>query len=546
MSFSDEDFEKLEHRIDTLFRDKIISTRSEGLVHLLFSQKFLRDADEIQDAITDGANDCGVDAVLIDRRSDQPVVHIVQSKLHESKRKASNPFKASALEKVCRFFEILRSPEVDLHKIANPRLVQKILEIRQVQTDDFPIYKTWLVSNGTPCLEHEIAPLRKQLAKNSIEIEEFHLHEFIEFCINKHSRRLQHVFRTREAGVLESGDTELYSVVGYISARELYDLLRDLSDERKMDFSLFDMNVRGFLGMNSSINQEIVKSAASRDNAKFSSLNNGITMIGTDVKVMKMTDQAKIGVKKLSIVNGAQTCSAIFDCMKDQFPDFQKFDKLSVLFRLFKTDDLDTIEKISLSTNSQNRIHPRDLRANDKFQVSLERELAKRGIKYFRKRGSSSQSEGDAHTLDALKAGQLLVSYVHLDPAGAKKQSDQIFQQWYGRIFGNVDVAKLVRAFELFRLIEEKQKYISDEIRIRGIGRIENTFVTYGGFHILTIAAVLETISNHRNDDELIEKAIKIIAEVLTEAGQPAFYSFFRNPEMTNQMIAKCAQLRLI
>lgn len=333
--------------------------------------------------------------------------------------------------------------------------------------------------------------------------------------------------------------------MGYISARELYGMLKDLRDERKMDYSLFNMNVRGFLGMESAINQEIFKSAASRNNSMFSSLNNGITIVGTDVRVMKTGDIPKVGVKQMSIVNGAQTCSAIFDCMKDQFPDFSKFERLSILFRLFKTDDPEIIEQIALSTNSQNRIQSRDLRANDKYQLELEEKLVAHGIDYIRKRGGRIHEKDDVGLqLDALKAGQLLLSYVHLDPAGAKRQSDHIFGEWYHKIFSSVDVDKLVRSYHLYLQIEEQQKFISDEIRIRGITRTDNTFVTYGGYHILALCGVLEG-HEFKDDAELIQQAIDIISETLSECGEPAYYSFFRNPDITRKMISKCSQLNL-
>tara|TARA_Y100000588_G_C14053994_1_gene838527 strand:- start:87 stop:1061 length:975 start_codon:yes stop_codon:yes gene_type:complete len=314
-----------------------------------------------------------------------------------------------------------------------------------------------------------------------------------------------------------------------------------------MDYSLFDMNVRSFLGTESSINKEIYKSASSPNNSHFSSLNNGITIVGTQVQVMKTTEPYKIGVKKMSIVNGAQTCSAIFDCMKDQYPDFSKFENLSVLFRLFKTDDPESIDRIAISTNSQNRIKPRDLKANDNYQIKLEAALDKKGIKYIRKRGDFGQSDEQEKQkkLDALTAGQLILSYVHHEPANAKRKSDSIFSDWYNKIFAGADVAKLIRAYELYNKIEDYQNFISDEVRIRGVSRTENTFVTYGGFHVLTLCSKLEEVHPDKTDHELIHSALDIIAECLREAGQPAYYTFFRDSNMTDKMIEKCYQLDL-
>lgn len=545
MTFDKESFDRLNSRVNALHKDGAFIDKSHGLIYLLLAQKFLLEPDEIKECLVDGGNDCGIDAIFIDRKPEQPVVHIIQSKQHNGVRNAGKPFKYTELDKINRFLEILKNNDLDLSKVVNPALEQKVLEIRDLQNRDFPAFKIWLISNGLPCVAHEIEPVVKSFAAREIRLEQFHLLEFVEFCLNSHSSRDQHVFRVREAGVVEMGDTELYSVVGYISARELYHILKDLRNERKMDHAIFDMNVRSFLGTESQINREIFKSASSPQNVHFSSLNNGITIIGTDVKVMRTAEPIKIGVKKMSIVNGAQTCSAIFDCMKDQYPDFSKFEKLSVLFRLFKTDDPKTIEQIAISTNSQNRIQPRDLRANDNFQLALEVQLGQKGIKYLRKRGSFEDHPDNEPTLDALKAGQLILSYVHLEPAQAKKQSDSIFSDWYNKIFASADVESLVRAYELYGKIEEFQKFIADEIRIRGISRTEDTFITYGGFHVLAICSALEKLYPAKTDDQLIRNSLDIIAEILLEVGQPAYYNFFRDSAMADRMIEKCSQPEL-
>lgn len=542
--FSKESFQKLNARISALSKDGTISRKSDGLIYLLLAQKFLQEPGDIKEALVDGGNDCGIDAIFIDRKPEKPVINIIQSKFHDSERKAKNPFKFSELQKILRFFDVLENADSVLSALVNPALEQKILEIRDIQKREFPIFKIWLISNGNPCVSHEIEPQLSRLKSKEISLEEFHLSEFIEFCINSHSARSQHVFYVKEAGVIERGDTELYSIVGYISARELYSILKDLRDERKMDYSLFDMNVRSFLGTDSPINKEIYKSASSPHNSLFSSLNNGITIVGTDVKVMKTATPYKIGVKKMSIVNGAQTCSAIFDSMKGHYPDFSNFENLAVLFRLFKTDDPSTIEQIAISTNSQNRIHPRDLKANDHYQISLENKLAEHGIKYVRKRGGFEENDNSEKQqyLDALKAGQLILSYVHYEPANAKRQSDMIFSDWYSKIFCNVDVQKLVRAYKLFSKIEEYQNFISDEVRIRGVLRTENTFVTYGGFHVLTLCSKLESMYPQNTDDELIRRALDIIAKCLLDVGQPAYYSFFRDNKMVDRIVEKCNQ----
>lgn len=546
-SFDPAQFSRLNSRVENLVADKLISHPSQSLVYLFLSHRFYREQFEIEESHTDGGNDCGVDAVYIDRRTEQPVVHLFQSKYFESERKARNAFKSSDAEKIIRFLEVLCDRDADLSKVANARLEQKILEIRDLQDRDFPDFKLWLVSNGQPCVPHELSPIRNALAKHDVSVEEFHLREYVEFCVDAHSTRTSHTFHARDAGVLEFGTSELRSFVGYISARQLYDLLKDIRDERKADYSLFDMNVRGFLGLDNPVNKEIFHTAASSDNRHFASLNNGITIVGTQCKIMRTgTDTPKVGVKRMSIVNGAQTCSAIFDAMKDFYPDFERFDRLSVLFRIFETDDPELIARIAVSTNNQNRINPRDLRANDDAQRRLERELKEHGIVYLRKRGQFATGTHEGRKLDALRAGQLILSYTHHDPARAKRDSDSIFTESYQKIFASASTDELVEALDWFDLIEEKKRFIQDEIRIRGAARTENTFVTYGAFHILMLCSLLGKNATGDHRVKIIEEAIGIICDQLREAGEPAYYSFFRDPKQTERLRSGANQPTLL
>ena len=350
--------------------------------------------------------------------------------------------------------------------------------------------------------------------------------------------------------MIEAGTSELRSVVGYISAKQLYDLIKDLRDERKVDYSVFNLNVRGFLGLDNAVNREIFRSATARENIHFSSFNNGITIVGSTVRVNRtISDRPKIGIKRMSIVNGAQTCHAIFEAMKDYYPKFDAFEHLSVLFRIFETDNPELISSIAISTNSQNRIMPRDLRANDESQVRLEGALLERGIRYRRKRSFSLEADedmGGMRSIDALKAGQIILSFLHQDPARAKRDSDSIFSEFYGKVFGDVDVDKLVDGIDWFELIEKRRQYIEDEVRIRGSHRAENTFVTYGVFHILMMCGIINGNAQGDEREAVIDEAIDLIANLLLDEGYPAYYSFFRDTKIAEKLRNSANEPKLI
>lgn len=495
------------------------------------------DVHAIEDCITDGGNDLGVDAIYITRSGERPEVHVIQSKCHTSTRKASNPFKISDARKFRDFLQAVKNRETDLSKVSNIVLAEKIQEIRKLQATDFPLFRCWLVSNGERCRLSDLDPLGTELSKFDAELSEFHLAEFYDFCVSGKSKRTDHSFFTCGQDVIEFGVSGARGVVGLISAKELYLLISDITEAERIDFGLFDSNIRGFLGSDNQINRQIYKSLSIKDNSRFWCLNNGITLTGSRFRVLRSTPTPKIGVKELRVVNGAQTCGALFQAINDYDHDYERFRDVAISFRLFETEEPQFVEDIAISSNSQNRVNARDLKTNHPYQFALEAELLKVGIRYIRKRGITDY-EGAAkdaqaiRAIDALKVGQVILSFMQGIPERAKRDSDAIFEDLYEKIFGSVDYEKLNLGICLYWLILERRDIVEDDIRLKGRHKVSNDFITYGVFHVLYACRVLIDRDHTAADDKerLVSDAIALVRAVVNEAGNPAPYIFFRKP----------------
>lgn len=79
-------------------------------------------------------------------------------------------------------------------------------------------------------------------------------------------------------------------------------------------------------------------------------------------------DDPKVKIENMQIVNGCQTATSLANALKDGLlqPDTK------VMLRIYETKDLELVDKIVLTTNNQNKITGRNLRANDKTQLDLE------------------------------------------------------------------------------------------------------------------------------------------------------------------------------
>lgn len=533
----EQDFHLLKQRQESVLRQGRMTNICETLIFLFLCHKFSAEDDGIQEAMTDGGNDLGIDAIYIDYRPVEPAIHIVQSKQYNSEPKSRNPFKVSGLDKTTKFFDVLKNRDLALEKVANFKLAEKIREIRDLMDQDFfPDFHIWLMSNGAPPLDHEVETTKKRLENDNVEVHDFHLSDFVNLCIDRRNMQEVRVFSAREDGVLKIDKFGLSGAMGLISAHELYKLTRMRSDPTKIDTSVFDLNVRGFLGFNGEINRDIYKTATSSKNKFFWALNNGITLVATDGKILTHNDQPKIQTKNLSIVNGAQTCAALFDAAAHYNFNFTIFKELSIPFRLYFTNDPSLIEQISISTNSQNRVNRRDLKANDEKQKDIAKSMKALGVTYVRKRGAVIEGDADK-VLDAMRAGQIILSYQLREPDKSKRESDHIFGRSYNKIFSAFEPTKMVRGMVLYNRILASRERVQDETKVTGQFRIEDRFVTYGSYHILALCGILEEQYSDLSDETLMKVAQKLIVRLHEKKGHPALYKFFRDKEVADELM---------
>ena len=117
----------------------------------------------------------------------------------------------------------------------------------------------------------------------------------------------------------------------------------------------------------------------------------------------------------MQIVNGCQTAMslALADQENNLAPDVR------VLVRIYETDDPDLVSQIVRTTNNQNKITNRNLRANDSVHIDMEKAFETRGFRYERK---PKQFDNEDIDLDKLftneSVAQWFLAVVLSNPAG--------------------------------------------------------------------------------------------------------------------------------
>jgi len=281
--------------------------------------------------------------------------------------------------------------------------------------------------------------------------------------------------------------------------------------------SLFGRNLRVPI-VNSRYNEGIRRVINNDDEInKFWYYNNGITAICDNFLVKAEDDDPEdrttVTVKRMQIVNGCQTCYAIYDVGYDWSIKKKPLDPLAsttVLFRLINvgSDERKSSElgqKIAKFTNSQTPITPRDLRATDPEQGRLKKKFSQQWGYFLEvKKGEWSRrlmqdrsmrtKYENPFNFDNEKAGQSFVSLWMNNPTLAKGGKKRIFENEsiYDSIYGfNVPVEGLLFSAQMLYLLDSWRrkrdyKYRSKKGSTSALLSREKV-LRHGNFYVLSI-----------------------------------------------------------
>lgn len=147
---------------------------------------------------------------------------------------------------------------------------------------------------------------------------------------------------------------------------------------------LFGQNLREALGKSKTFDG--MAKTIREEPEKFWFYNNGITILAEDYDTEEVEGTEKkiekIILKNFSIINGAQTTSALGRFLKEARMDLNQEDidclkKVYVLVRILKVNDAEFRSRIAIFNNTQNPITTRDMAANREEQLQLHNGLIK-------------------------------------------------------------------------------------------------------------------------------------------------------------------------
>ena len=464
----------------------------EAFLWLVISLLLDISPDQIEpEDIVDGGQDKQIDFIHIDDNQDKGYAEIL---LVQAKN--TDGFSSNAVIKIENGIDwIFERPIDDVKKLKNKSFRDKIEEIRQLRisygASNLSI-KVYHITNGNKSTlsDEYIEQSKKLLDKYSnlgfdtFIFDQLGAHELVELINESEKVKKQInisvpvIYDVNRASVMEFSQGDTKAFVCTISGEEL----AKLAATEPRD-AIFDLNVRPYYGSKGKVNRDISETCTGDDAPRFWFLNNGITMVCDHFDFTRDPDNPILKIDNAQIVNGCQTTVTIREAYEKNELD----NKVRILLRLYATDNSSLIDKITLTTNNQNKVTSRDLRANDAVQRDIEKLMFERfGYYYERKNKQHRNLSGPnkKKIVPSPKAAQAYLAIVRAKPANARGYLGAIWSDFYSEIFEHASVADLLVSYKIFQLCREKSLQIK---KLRSISTIKKESSVYGVFHIARV-----------------------------------------------------------
>ena len=384
----------------------------------------LRDMNETREDITDGADDKQIDAIVID--DEQTTVYIVQGKFIGSSHVDAEPLR-EVLSSWIQIRDLAR-----LQEVGNNKLKRKLSELAGALDDEYEIcFELITTSTLTHAAHEDLATFQKQLSELSesedvtatitlIDLDE--LRRRYDLALERENPVIKHTV------TLEAGKYLSMVVAGTQALIAAIPLKECIGIPGVKDGTLFQKNVRQSLGLNA-VNKGIKGTIYGDKHRDFFFFHNGITAICNEMRI----SDSKLELRGLSVVNGCQSLNTILSCSER----VKTLDDTYVLFRFYEIPQRDRADRISISTNSQSPVKPRDLRSNDKRVLSLQKLFEQKYPtgRLVTKRGDVPPAEKDKkYVLDLSDLGKYLISWHSQRPNMAYSEA-RIFDKYFEQLF---------------------------------------------------------------------------------------------------------------
>ncbi|EKF9139831.1 abortive phage resistance protein [Vibrio cholerae] len=457
--------------------DRTNQFRTRALAAYALTVEAFADIDEAASSITDGYGDNGIDAIYYDEAKHN--LWVVQSKFIQ---KFNGGIDTGDIDKFARGIKNLIN--ADFSKF-NDKIKSMQDEILSALDEPSVKIQILFAYTGKSLSKENLDPI-ELLLKEQNETEE--LFFFNDFNIDKayqglisgiDSAPINEDFLLSSWGYIEE---PLQSYYGQIAGSDLAALWE------KYNARLFTKNIRSFLGA-SSVNDDI-QNTIINEPENFIYFNNGITVLCESIKKKPQGGSAKnigsFACKGISIVNGAQTFGTIGNMAQNPDVDLSKVN-VFVKFISLEGSSPEFGERITIATNTQNKVDRKDFVSLDKEQERIKIELKLENVDYHYKRSRDKVIPNEQNYTFEEVAYSLACFWTDVDYSTlVKKQSGKLWedpqQTPYINLFNDrLSAVKILKTVKVYRYVSKVMDELSKKSfgRKRSINNYGNAFVTH-------------------------------------------------------------------
>jgi len=480
-------YDKIREQIQSDFFKQNFPNDGQRFVAWYLRNIHLRDMNETRDDITDGADDKQIDAIVID--NDKSIVYIIQGKFI-----SNGIVDAEPLREVLSSWMQLRDLE-RLQVVGNPRLQRKLSEVAQALNDEYEIcFELVTTATLTEAAKSDLETFQIELAKISENedwdatitlVDDAELTRRFELSIEADNPSINYTLDLSDCKYMVETIAGTQVVLAAVPLKDCI-LFPGIKDG-----SLFQKNVRQSLGTSNAVNKGIRQTILGDKHKDFFFFHNGITAICNKMEV----SGSKLRMNGLSVVNGCQSLNTILSCSEP----VKKLEDTFVMFRFYEIPQRERAERISINTNSQSAVKPRDLRSNDKRVLNLKRsfELKYPSGYFVTKRGEQAPAEKDKNfVLDLSDFGKYLIAW-HSQRPNISYGETKIFDKYFEILFKRDYKPENAQALNAW--MKEIVKTWTDKNPL-GLNETLLAMKAYAPYHQLYAISMCFAISNNMAD----------------------------------------------
>lgn len=244
----------------------------------------------------------------------------------------------------------------------------------------------------------------------------------------------------------------------YISLVKLGTYFKFITDDNLfLRKTFFDANVRDYQGHNS-VNSCIANTLESKGDEDFWWLNNGVTILSTDIKLIT---NKSLQIVNPEIVNGLQTSREIYNYFSEHREKVD-VDNRTILVRAIRPKSEEARDNIIFSTNNQTSIPKSSLRVTDTIHLQIEMYFKNRGLYYDRRKNYYKNQKKKAIDIISVSfLAQCLISLILRKPDFARARPSTLLtdEDTYKKLYGkNQDLEAYYKAARIGRKVQNTLK----------------------------------------------------------------------------------------